>query len=77
MGFKLANIEGQHPVDIAKRAINAAKLNSSDVIIFDTAGRTQIDVSMMQEIKDIKSIINPTETILVADSLTGQVAVEV
>ncbi len=70
-------VEGQHPVDIAKRAINAAKLNSSDVIIFDTAGRTQIDVSMMQEIKDIKSIINPTETILVADSLTGQVAVEV
>ena len=70
-------VEGQHPLDIAKRAINAAKLNSSDVIIFDTAGRTQIDVSMMQEIKDIKSIINPTETILVADSLTGQIAVEV
>ena len=70
-------VEGQHPVDIAKRAINAAKLSGSDVIIFDTAGRTQIDVSMMKEIKDIKSIINPTETILVADSLTGQVAVEV
>jgi signal recognition particle subunit SRP54 len=70
-------VEGQHPVDIAKRAINAAKLSSSDVVIFDTAGRTQIDVSMMKEIKDIKSIINPTETILVADSLTGQVAVEV
>ena len=70
-------VEGQHPVDIAKRAINAAKLNNSDVIIFDTAGRTQIDVSMMKEIKDIKSIINPTETILVADSLTGQVAVEI
>ena len=70
-------VEGQHPVDIAKRAINAAKLSSSDVIIFDTAGRTQIDVSMMKEIKDIKSIINPTETILVADSLTGQVAVEI
>ena len=70
-------VEGQHPVDIAKRAINSAKLNNSDVIIFDTAGRTQIDVSMMKEIKDIKSIINPTETILVADSLTGQVAVEI
>ena len=73
----LPAVEGQHPVDIAKRAINAAKLSSSDVIIFDTAGRTQIDVSMMKEIKDIKSIINPTETILVADSLTGQVAVEI
>ena len=70
-------VEEQHPVDIAKRAINLAKLNNSDVIIFDTAGRTQIDVSMMKEIKDIKSIINPTETILVADSLTGQVAVEI
>ena len=70
-------VEGQHPNDIAKRAINAAKLNSSDVVIFDTAGRTQIDISMMNEIKDIKSIINPTETILVADSLTGQVAVDI
>ena len=49
----------------------------SDVIIFDTAGRTQIDLSMMAEIKDIKKLANPIETILVADSLTGQVAVNV
>ena len=47
------------------------------LIIFDTAGRTQIDLSMMNEIKEIKSLANPIETILVADSLTGQVAVNV
>ena len=47
------------------------------LIIFDTAGRTQIDLSMMNEIKEIKSVANPIETILVADSLTGQVAVNV
>jgi len=49
----------------------------SDVILFDTAGRTQIDLQMMSEIKQIESIINPSETILVADSLTGQVAANV
>ena len=53
-------------------------LNGSDVIIFDTAGRTQADLVMMNEIKQIKSnLLNPIETILVADSLTGQVAANV
>ena len=70
-------VEGQLPVDITKRALNAASLSGSDVIIFDTAGRTQIDLSMMNEIKEIKSLSKPIETILVADSLTGQVAVNV
>ena len=70
-------IEGQLPVDICRRAISAANLNGSEVILFDTAGRTQIDFQMMNEIKQIESIINPTETILVADSLTGQVAANV
>ena len=65
------------PADIARRALNFASLNGVDVIIFDTAGRTQIDLSMMSEIKQIESTINPVETILVADSLTGQVAVNV
>jgi len=65
------------PPDIAKRALNAASLSGADVIIFDTAGRTQIDLTMMNEIKKIKSVTNPIETILVADSLTGQVAVNV
>ena len=70
-------IEGQLPADICRRAISAANLNGAEIILFDTAGRTQIDLQMMSEIKQIESIINPTETFLVADSLTGQVAAEV
>ena len=71
----LPTVNGQLPVDIAKRAKNAAQLSGIDVIIFDTAGRTQIDLNMMSEIKNIKSEVRPVETILVADSLTGQIAV--
>ena len=70
-------IEKQQPLDITKRALNAANLNGSDVIIFDTAGRTQMDLPMMTEIKKIKEMTNPAETFLVADSLTGQIAVNV
>jgi signal recognition particle subunit SRP54 len=70
-------IERQQPLDITKRALNAANLNGSDVIIFDTAGRTQIDLPMMSEIKQVKEMTNPVETFLVADSLTGQIAVNV
>jgi len=70
-------VKDQLPVDIVKRALNAGSLSGADLIIFDTAGRTQIDLPMMNEIKEIKSIANPVETILVADSLTGQVAVNV
>ena len=69
-------IKDQLPMDIAKRATNAANLNGSDVVIFDTAGRTQIDLNMMTEIKNIKLETKPIETILVADSLTGQIAVK-
>ena len=70
-------IKDQLPADICRRAISAANLNGADVILFDTAGRTQVDLQMMSEIKQIESIINPSETILVADSLTGQVAANV
>ena len=70
-------IKDQQPLDISKRALNAAALNGSDIIIFDTAGRTQVDLMMMNEIKKIKELVKPTETILVADSLTGQVAATV
>jgi len=70
-------VKDQLPSDIVKRALNAASLSGVDIIIFDTAGRTQIDLSMMNEIKEIKSLANPIETILVADSLTGQVAVNI
>ena len=70
-------IDGQLPVDICKRALSAATLNGADVILFDTAGRTQIDLQMMSEIKQIQSTVNPNEILLIADSLTGQVAVNI
>ena len=70
-------IEGQLPEDICRRAISAANLNGAEIILFDTAGRTQIDLQMMSEIKQIENIINPTETFLVADSITGQVATSI
>jgi len=70
-------VKNQLPIDIVKRALNAASLSGVDSIIFDTSGRTQIDISMMSELKEIKSLANPIETILVADSLTGQVAVNI
>ena len=70
-------IKDQLPIDIANRAHNSAKLTGTDIIIYDTAGRTQIDLNMMTEIKNIKAETNPIETILVADSLTGQIAVNV
>ena len=70
-------IKDQLPADNCRRAVSAANLNGAEIILFDTAGRTQIDLQMMSEIKQIESIINPTETFLVADSLTGQVAAEV
>ena len=70
-------IEDQLPADFCRRAVRAANLNGAEIILFDTAGRTQIDLQMMSEIKQIESIINPTEIFLVADSLTGQVAAEV
>jgi len=70
-------VKDQLPNDIARRALGAASLSGSDIIIFDTAGRTQIDLSMMSEIKELKSTLNPSEVILVADSLTGQVAVNI
>jgi signal recognition particle subunit SRP54 len=68
-------IKEQKPLDICKRAFNVK--NEYDVIIFDTAGRLQVDKEMMQELINIKSFVNPNETILVADSLMGQEAVNV
>ena len=70
-------IEGQLPVEISKRAMNAVSLSGEDVVIFDTAGRTQIDQQMMMELKQLENEIKPHEIILVADSLTGQDAVNI
>ncbi len=67
---------GQSAPDIARRALNAARLGGFDVLILDTAGRTTLDEQMMGEAAEIARIANPTETLLVADSLTGQDAVK-
>jgi signal recognition particle subunit SRP54 len=68
-------IAGQTPVDIAGRAAQAGKLGGYDVVILDTAGRTHIDEPLMVEMADIKARARPHEILLVADSLTGQDAV--
>ena len=68
-------IAGQSPEDIALRAVQAAKLGGHDVVILDTAGRTHIDEPLMAEMAEIKRRAKPHEILLVADSLTGQDAV--
>ena len=74
--FSLPIIEGQLPADIARRAVQAAKIGGYDVLFLDTAGRTSIDEQMMSEAAEIAAIANPSEVLLVADALTGQDAVE-
>jgi signal recognition particle subunit SRP54 len=68
-------IAGQRPLDIAKRAIETAKLSGHDVLILDTAGRLSIDEELMAELAEVKAAARPVETLLVADALTGQDAV--
>ncbi|MCC8467803.1 MAG: signal recognition particle protein [Rickettsia endosymbiont of Eriopis connexa] len=68
-------VQGEKPLDIVKRAIAEAKISAYDIVIYDTAGRTQIDKEMMEEALAIKKIVEPTETLLVIDSMTGQDAV--
>ena len=65
----------ENPVDIAVNAIDAAKKNGCDVVIIDTAGRLHVDEEMMTEIKAVHAAIDPVETLFVADSMTGQDAV--
>ncbi len=68
-------VAGQKPPQIARRALEAAKLGGYDVVLLDTAGRTTLDEEMMAEAAEIKATANPHEVLLVADSLTGQDAV--
>ena len=67
--------ESKNPVQIALNAIKEAKQNNYNLVIIDTAGRLAIDEAMMQEISAIKEAVNPTETLFVVDSMTGQDAV--
>jgi len=70
-------VAGQQPVDIAKRALQSARLQAYDVVLLDTAGRLHVDDQLMAEMKAVAAASTPTETLLVVDSLTGQDAVNV
>ncbi|MFA6037627.1 MAG: signal recognition particle protein [Legionellales bacterium] len=63
---------GENPIHIAKAALNAATKQGCDVLLIDTAGRLHVDQDMMSEIKALHAAINPTETLFVVDSMTGQ-----
>jgi signal recognition particle subunit SRP54 len=68
---------GEDPRKTAKKALEMAKKGGYDILIVDTAGRLEEDAELMAELQDIKKIVNPIETLLVVDSLTGQVAAKV
>ncbi|WP_269515335.1 signal recognition particle protein [Brevundimonas subvibrioides] len=68
-------VAGESAVQIARRALTSAKLQGFDVLILDTAGRITLDEGLMNEVAEVAAIASPVETLLVADSLTGQDAV--
>ncbi|MGZ3265261.1 MAG: signal recognition particle protein [Croceibacterium sp.] len=70
-------VPGQQPVDIARRALESAKLQAVDVLLLDTAGRLHVDEALMAEMRAVAGVSSPTEVLLVVDSLTGQDAVNV
>src|ERR1051325_10568473 len=69
-------VAGQHPAQIAQRALQAGRLGGYDVVLLDTAGRTTLDEAMMAEAAEVKRAANPHEVLLVAGSLTGEAAVD-
>ena len=77
IGIPVYKEETKDAVRVAQNAVIYARKNSLDTVIVDTAGRLQIDDAMMQEIAAVKKAVNPVETLLVADSMTGQNAAEV
>lgn len=77
IGVTVYTEEGsKNPVAIAQNAIKTAKTEGYSLVIIDTAGRLAVDEQMMDEIEAIKNAVNPTETLFVVDSMTGQDAVE-
>ena len=73
----LAPVFGEQPVGIAKRAMETGRREGYDVVILDTAGRLVIDQVLMAEVAQIRAAVNPAETLLVADAMSGQDAVNV
>ena len=70
-----SEVENKNPVEISRNAIDYARKNGKKVVIIDTAGRLAVDEQMMREIEQVKAAINPSETLFVVDSMTGQDAV--
>jgi signal recognition particle subunit SRP54 len=67
--------DNKNPIEIAQNALKHARAHGHNVVIFDTAGRLAVDEAMMAEVEAIKKAVNPTETLFVVDSMTGQDAV--
>jgi signal recognition particle subunit SRP54 len=70
-------VAGQPPLDIARRAMQAARLEGYDVVLLDTQGRLHIDEPLMREVAAVRDLVRPIETLLVADAMTGQDAVNI
>ena len=70
-------VAGELPAAITKRALQSARTGNYDVLLLDTAGRLHIDDVLMEELKEVKALAQPIETLLVADALTGQDAVTI
>ncbi|MBN8896586.1 MAG: signal recognition particle protein, partial [Rhodospirillales bacterium] len=68
-------VAGQTPVQIAERAMDTARREGFDIVILDTAGRLAIDQALMDEVKTVRDVTHPVETLLVVDAMTGQDAV--
>jgi signal recognition particle subunit SRP54 len=75
VGF-LPSSETQRPIDIAREALQAARVRFADVLIVDTAGRLAIDQEMMAEIRELHGFLNPVETLFVVDAMSGQDAAQ-
>ena len=77
VGAEVFTLDSKNPVEIANKAIEYAKSKFYDIVIIDTAGRLHVDDGLMDELRQIKEQVNPTESYLVLDSMTGQDAVNV
>lgn len=75
ISIEVFSLEEKNARKVASEALSFAKDNNYNTIVIDTAGRLHVDEQMMQEVSDIKNLVNPTETLFVVDSMTGQDAV--
>lgn len=78
LGYEVFSLGAQvSPVEIAKQAVERARIQGNEVVIIDTAGRLHVDEALMEELRQIKAAVKPTEILLTVDAMTGQDAVNV